>query len=207
MLTVGLTGGIASGKSTVADLFKELGVPVIDADSLAREVVQPGSQGLSALVKHFGNAILQADGNLDRGKLRQIIFNDSGQRKLVEETLHPLIRARSEQLQLEHKLAGHAYCICDVPLLVETGQQHSYDRVLVVDVSEEVQATRVMARDNISRDDAMKIVASQASRTDRLNAATDVIRNESMLDVLASEVQALHQKFLNLAELNAAPPG
>ena len=200
MLHVGLTGGIASGKSTVAELFAEFNVPIIDSDVLAREVVEPGTPGLQALQQHFGDKILGTDGTLDRAGLRQIVFNNNAERKFVEDTLHPEIRKRSDELAQQHAQAGHLYCLFDVPLLVETGQYDRYDRILVVDVSEEIQATRVIARDNVSHEEAMKIIHSQASRLQRLDAATDVIFNNVMLNSLADEVRFLHQKFTSLAE-------
>jgi len=203
MLNVGLTGGIASGKSTVAGLFSELGVPVVDSDELARRVVEPGTAGLKALGDHFGEKILASDGTLDRGALREIVFNDPAERQFVEDTLHPPIRDLSDEMAREHEKSGHPYCLFDVPLLVETGQHHRFERVLIVDVSEEIQATRVMARDNISKEAAMKIIHSQASRLERLDAATDVIFNDVMLNALADEVKFLHGKFTELA--NRAP--
>ena len=122
MLNVGLTGGIASGKSTVAELFTELKVPVVDSDELARKVVEPGTPGLKTLQQHFGEKILSAGGALDRAKLRQIVFNDAAERQFVEDTLHPEIRKLSDQFEQQHARSGHPYCLFDVPLLVETGQ-------------------------------------------------------------------------------------
>jgi len=200
MLRVGLTGGIASGKSTVAELFSELNVPVIDSDGLAREAVAPGSQGLADLHTHFGKSILLTDGSLNRDALRKIIFNDATERQFVEDTLHPVIRELSDQQSQLHHNNGKTYCLFDIPLLVETNQQHRFERVLVVDVSEEIQATRVIARDNTTIDEAKKIISSQASRIERLNAATDIIFNDVMLDALADEVGFLDYKFKLLAK-------
>jgi len=200
MLRVGLTGGIASGKSTVAELFTELSVPVIDSDVLARQAVAPGSKGLADLSAHFGKSILLTDGSLNRDALRKIIFNDASERQFVEDTLHPAIRALSDQESQQHYDNGKTYCLFDIPLLVETKQQHRFERVLVVDVSEEIQATRVVARDNTTIDEAMKIIHSQASRIDRLNAATDIIFNDVLLDALADEVGFLDYKFKLLAK-------
>ena len=200
MLRVGLTGGIASGKSTVAELFSELDVPLIDSDVLAREAVEPGSPGLQALTSHFGQSVLLTDGSLNRDALRKIIFNDAAERQFVEDTLHPAIRELSDQQAQLHHNNGKTYCLFDIPLLVETKQQHRFERVLVVDVSEEIQATRVVARDNTTEVEAMKIINSQASRIERLNAATDIIFNDVMLDALAEEVGFLDYKFKSLAK-------
>lgn len=205
MLNVGLTGGIASGKSTVAGLFAEFKVPIVDSDELARKVVEPGTEGLATIAAHFGDSVLTADGKLNRAALRDIVFNDAGERQFVEDTLHPAIRQLSDELSTQHAKSGHKYCLFDVPLLVETGQFHRFERVLIVDVSEEIQATRVMARDNINHESAMKIIQSQATRLQRLDAATDVIFNDVMLDALATEVQYLHNKFTDLANRFANP--
>ncbi len=199
MLRIGLTGGIASGKSTVADLFREHDAPVIDSDLLAREVVKPGTKGLATLVEHFGSNILNEDNSLNRSALREIIFQDESARKTVESTLHPAIRALSDEQSQKHEKAGVPYCLFDIPLLVETQQQDRFERVLIVDVSEEIQATRVMARDNCTHTQAMKIINAQASRIERFNVATDVIFNNILLDALAAEVRYLHEKFKNLA--------
>ncbi len=200
MLRVGLTGGIASGKSTVAELFAEKGVPVIDSDKLAREVVLPGTSGLESLVQQFGEKILNQDNTLDRAKLRQIVFNSTTARQQVENILHPAIRELSEQQAQQYEKANQPYCLFDIPLLVETGQQHRFDRVLIVDVSEEIQITRVVARDGSSQEQALKIIQSQAPRLERLDAATDVIINNVMLTALADEIDFFHQKFTSLAE-------
>lgn len=199
MLNIGLTGGIASGKSTVAELFAELNVPVVDSDELARKVVEPGTPGLQALQQHFGDKIIASDGSLDRAGLRQIVFNNDTERQFLEDTLHPRIRELSDNLGQQHADAGNPYCLFDIPLLVETSQHHRFERVLVVDVSEQIQATRVVARDNISEEEAMKIINSQASRIERLDAATDMIFNNVLLNALADEVHFLHQKFTELA--------
>lgn len=199
MLNIGLTGGIASGKSTVAELFTELNAPVVDSDELARKVVEPGTPGLEALRQHFGDKIIAADGTLERAGLRQIVFNNDAERTFLEDTLHPRIRQLSDQLGQQYADAGHPYCLFDIPLLVETGQQHRFERVLVVDVSEQIQVTRVVARDNISEAEAMKIINTQASRIQRLDAATDILFNNVLLDALADEVSFLHQKFTDLA--------
>jgi len=147
MQLIGLTGGIASGKTLVSDRFARHGVPVIDADLLAREVVRPGSRGLNALLTHFGTAILTPKGALDRAALREMIFVNPPDRAVVDETLHPLIRERSERRIGEARAAGHGYAVYAVPLLVETDQTARFDRIVVVDVPVEVQLERLLARD------------------------------------------------------------
>ena len=199
MLKIGLTGGIASGKTTVSDCFGQLGVPVIDADINARAVVMPGSPALQALVDVFGGKILQADGALDRAALREMVFADDAARKQLESILHPAIRAMSESQSKSYADQGAPYVIHAIPLLVETGQSENFDRVIVVDVPVEVQIERVMARDQCDRKHAESIIRSQASRVQRLRAATDVIENTGSAQALASRVGELHTLFLALS--------
>jgi len=177
VLLIGLTGGIASGKSFVSNAFKDLGVPIIDADVLARQVVEPGSTGLQQLTRHFGTDILTNTNELDRAALRQIIFSDPKHRKTVDALLHPLIRDRSDKQIKTTKDQGHAYAIYAVPLLVETKQQKRFDRIIVVDVPEKIQISRLLERDGGSEEKAQAILAAQASRQDRLAVADDVIDN------------------------------
>ncbi|MDO6460341.1 dephospho-CoA kinase [Granulosicoccaceae sp. 1_MG-2023] len=199
MLRIALTGGIASGKTTVSDAFAGLGVPVIDADINARAVVEPGTPALQALVGLFGTAILEDNGELDRKALRQIVFRDEQARKQLEAVLHPAIRSLSEQQSHDFAAAGHPYLIHAIPLLLETGQAGDFDRVIVVDVPVELQIERVMQRDNCDRPHAEAIIRSQASREQRLQAATDVITNHGSTDDLRAQVMALHSKILALA--------
>jgi dephospho-CoA kinase len=195
---IGLTGGIASGKSTVAQRFEELGVPVIDADQASRTVVEPGKSGLSEIVKRFGGGVLGASGELDRRALRTLIFRDPGSRRDLETILHPLIRAHMEQLA---QAAVGPYVVMAIPLLVEGDSRHRVDRVLVVDVDEAVQLQRVMARDHCSLDEAQAILASQASRSARLAVADDVLLNTGTVTDLRQSVDHLHAQYLRLAEL------
>jgi len=188
-LRVGLTGGIASGKSTVARLFEALGVPVIDTDVLAREVVAPGSPVLAQIAARFGAGVLTPEGALDRAALRSLIFSDPAARADLEGLTHPAIRAL---LAERSAAAGGDYQIHVIPLLVETGGQNRVDRVLVVDSSEELQIRRLQARDGSSLEQARAILAAQASRAARLAAADDVIENNGDLHVLRDRVAALH---------------
>jgi dephospho-CoA kinase len=201
-LRIGLTGGIASGKSTVAQRFMELGVPVIDADAAARAVVAPGKPGLAAVSERFGPSVLAKNGELDRRALRDLIFKDSGLRRDLEAILHPLIRADMEQ---RAELAFGPYVVMDIPLLVEGGSRERVDRILVVDVDEAAQLERVMARDRCTSEQARAILASQASRSARLAAADDVLLNTGTVTDLRQAVDHLHERYLRLAE--AQRPG
>lgn len=196
---VGLTGGIASGKTSVTNLLESLGVPVVDADVIAREVVEPGMPALDALKNMYGDKIINQNGELNRAALRVIIFTDAADRKRVESILHPAIRKRSNEYIEEIASTDTPYLVCAVPLLVESGQTDQYDRILVIDVPEETQIRRIMNRDNASESDALKILESQASRQKRLNAADDVITNDGTLADLADRVTALHNFYLELA--------
>jgi dephospho-CoA kinase len=191
-LRVGLTGGIASGKSTVARLFEALGVPVIDTDVLAREVVAPGSPVLAQIAARFGAGVLTPEGALDRAALRSVIFSDPAARADLERLTHPAIRAL---LAERSAAAGGEYQIHVIPLLIETGGQNRVDRVLVVDSSEELQIRRLQARDGSSLEQARAILAAQASRAARLAAADDVIENNGDLHVLRDRVAALHLSY------------
>ena len=193
---VGLTGGIASGKSTVARLFEALGVPVIDTDVLAREVVAPGQPLLARIAERFGAGVLAADGSLDRRALRALIFSDPAARADLEQLTHPAIRALLEQ---RSAAARGEYQIHVIPLLVETGGRDRVDRVLVVDCSEELQIRRLQARDGATLEQAREILAAQASRAARLAAADDVIENAGDLGPLRDRVAALHLSYRQLA--------
>ena len=201
-LRIGLTGGIASGKSTVARRFVELGVPVIDADAAARAVVAPGTPGLAAVSERFGPRVLAQNGELDRRALRDLIFKDPGLRRDLEAILHPLIRADMER---SAELAVGPYVVMAIPLLVEGDSRRRVDRVLVVDVDEAVQLQRVRARDGCTEDQARAILASQASRSARLAAADDVLLNTGTVTDLRQAVDHLHERYLRLAE--AQRPG
>lgn len=198
-LRIGLTGGIASGKSTVSRIFSDLGVPVIDADEVAREVVLPGSDGLAAVVQRFGSQVLDEQGRLNRAALRAQIFSDPAARRDLEAILHPRIRARMDELAA----AAHGpYVLLAIPLLVEGGPSDRVARVLVVDVDEATQLARVVARDGVPEAQARAILAAQASREQRLRAADDVISNAGTVAELRQSVEKLHARYLALA---AAP--
>jgi dephospho-CoA kinase len=196
-LRIGLTGGIASGKSTVTQRFTELGVPVFDADVSSRRVVEPGEPGLDQVVQRFGAGVLDTDGNLDRRTLRTLIFSDPASRQALDAILHPLIRADMEQ---QAAAATGPYLVMAIPLLVEGGRaRDGIDRVLVVDVDEAVQVKRVQARDGGSEEQARAILASQASREVRLAAADDVLYNSGSVADLRQSVDLLHAQYLRLA--------
>lgn len=194
---VGVTGGIGCGKSTICRGFAALGAPVIDTDEVAREVVAPGSTGLEAIVARFGHDILQADGHLDRRRLRGIVFAHEVDRQWLEALLHPLIRTRTD----EHLgAATHPYCLVCIPLLVERGGGNRVDRVLVIDCPPDVQIERVMARDKLTAPEVEAIMRAQASRTARLAAADDVIENIGDAETIQPAIRALHQRYLDLAQ-------
>jgi dephospho-CoA kinase len=201
-LRIGLTGGIASGKSTVAARFVELGVPVIDADEAARAVVAPGQPGLAQVVATFGTGVLATNGELDRRALRNLVFSDPSLRRQLEDILHPLIRAHMEQAA---NAAVGPYLVMDIPLLVEAHDPARVDRILVVDVDENVQLQRLMARDSSSLEQARSVLAAQASRATRLQAADDVLVNSGSIDELRAGVGHLHERYLRLAEVIPPP--
>ena len=196
-LLIALTGGIASGKSAVAEEFAKLGVPVLDTDQIARDVVAPGMPALGQLVAEFGSEILDADGRLDRSHMRERVFSDPAQRRKLEAITHPAIR---EELVRRSAAAGGSYQVHVIPLLVEAGRAEAYDRVLVVDCPEEAQIERLLARDSTSREQAAEVLAAQASREERLNAAHDVIENTGTLADLQRFVQTLHRNYELLAQ-------
>ena len=193
---VGLTGGIASGKSTVADFFAELGVPVVDTDLIAREVVSINSPALEEIRTAFGPDVISADGTLDRAAMRKIVFADDGKRRLLESILHPRIR------ELAFRRADQAsapYVIIVVPLLFESPMRNAMDRILVLDCSVETQLKRLLARDCETEEQANKIIAAQATRDERLSIADDVITNDGDLEATRREVGRLHRRYLALA--------
>lgn len=197
MFTIGLTGGIGSGKSTVSDIFISLGVPVIDSDVIAREVVKPGEPGLEGIITRFGKETLYPDGTLNRQYLRNLVFDDTSARQDLEKILHPLIRKRSQQ-RLENLNAP--YAILSIPLLVETGQTDTVDWVLVVDCPEQLQIERVCRRDGISMDKAESILKAQCSRNQRLEVADDIIDNSQSIEDVTQMVKSLHNKFLSVSK-------
>jgi dephospho-CoA kinase len=196
MLVIGLTGGIGSGKSTVANLFKELGITIVDTDIIARELVQPGQEALNEIISSFGTSLLQTDGQLDRKQLGQITFSDVRARKQLESILHPRIR----QIMLAQlDAATSPYAIAVIPLLFESHQQATVDRVLVVDCDENTQIQRVKKRDQRSAQQIRNIIQAQSSREYRLAHADDVIVNTNDADELQQQVIQLHKKYLQLS--------
>ncbi|MDR2880791.1 MAG: dephospho-CoA kinase [Azoarcus sp.] len=196
-LKVGLTGGIASGKSTVAARFASHGIEIVDTDAIARELTAPGGAVIPSLRAAFGESAIAADGGLDRPRMRALVFADPVARKRLEGILHPLIEAESLR---RSAIARSPYVIIDVPLLVETGRWFGCcDRVCVVDCPRELQTDRVAARDKHSRNEIEAILAIQASREARLAVADDVIDNNGSLDALQARVDALHARYLTLA--------
>lgn len=199
MLVIGLTGGIASGKSTVAKLFAEKGIAIIDTDIIARDITKPGQEALKAIVTEFGHEILLPDQTLDRKKLRKIVFANPQKRRWLEQLLHPLIRKNMEE-QIHQ--ATSPYCIAVIPLLVETLPTPILNRVLVVDASAHQQLTRVLERDNITLEDAESIIGSQVSRDERLAIADDYIINDDGMRNLREQVDKLHTLYLSLVNPN-----
>jgi len=194
-MRVGLTGGVASGKSTVAALLRELGAVVVDSDVLAREVVEPGTPGLAAVVEAFGPAVLTADGTLDRPALGAVVFGDDAARRRLEAILHPLIRARAAEL--EAAAPKGTVVVHDIPLLVETGQADRFDAVLVVDVPVETQVERMVRDRGMSGEDALARVAAQADRDQRLAAATHVVDNTGTREDLRDRVTEVLEKLVS----------
>jgi len=201
-LRIALTGGIASGKSAAASMFEELGVPLLDADQIARDVVEPGTPTLAQLVTELGPDILDASGHYDRRHVRQRVFADPELRQKLEAITHPAIRA--EFARRAAALNG-PYQIHVIPLLVETGRADQYERVLVVDCPPEEQLRRLMARDGSSLEEAQRILQAQATRQQRLDAAHDVIVNTGTVDDLRQFVATLHQNYRLLAERRQSP--
>ena len=193
---MGLTGGIGCGKSTVTALFAKLGVQYVDADIVAREVVQPGTACLAAICQHFGSNILNQAGELDRAALRQRVFSNAADKAWLEQLLHPAIR---QQLLAQLAALTSPYALLVAPLLLENKLQHLVQRVLVIDLAEDLQRQRAMARDNSSEQQINAIMAAQISRTERLQLADDIITNDSSIADLAPQVARLHQHYLQLA--------
>ncbi len=193
---VGLTGGIASGKSTAAKFFGALGVPILDSDQIAREVVEPGQPPLERLVARFGASILTPDGHLDRPALRDIVFSDPKARADLEALTHPAIGAA---LEARSATAGGPYQILVIPLLVEKHLGSQVNRVLVVDCDAALQIRRLRARDGSTPEQAQRILDAQVSRSTRLKAADDVITNDADMSAVSAQVAALHARYLELA--------
>lgn len=197
MFSVGLTGGIASGKTTVSNLFEALGVPVIDTDVISRKLLEPGELAYRQACTQFGKGILLPNGAIDRASLRKIVFSDRNQKSWLEAMLHPLIYQRSHDAMVEHSRAD--YVLLVVPLLFETNFQSLVDRILVVDCPAEQQIRRLMKRDGIDEKLAHNILAQQLGNSDRVARAHDIIDNRDDSIDLASQVAVLHQSYLQLS--------
>ena len=197
-LRIGLTGGIASGKSTVAEMFVALDVTIIDTDLIAREIVAPGEPALDDIRHEFGDSVFDDEGNLDRSAMRRIIFADPDAKARLESIMHPRIQAVTYERAAN---AGGRYQIIAVPLLTQSPIRDFVDRVLVVDCDEKTQIRRLVARDNESEGQARRILAAQASRDERLEIADDIIRNDGDLEATLQQVKTLHHRYLAMAGL------
>jgi dephospho-CoA kinase len=198
VLIVGLTGGIASGKSTASDYFTSLGIDVIDADVISRQLVQPGQPALEQITQRFGQTILTGTGELDRAALRAIVFSDTAARQDLEAMLHPLIR---EEMRRQVVTLDGPYCILAIPLLIETRQSDLVERILVIDADEALQYQRLRQRDHLDDTSIRSIIQSQASRAQRLAAADDVVTNNGTVAELQAQLQRCHQHYLQLRNL------
>lgn len=194
---LGLTGGIGAGKTLVSNHFASLGIEIVDADVIARDVVAIGSDGLNAIVKHFGNAILLDDGSLNRAKLRDIIFADPEQKNWLNNLLHPLIR---QNITAQLNAATSPYVVLSAPLLFENKLDALCNHTLLVDVPVEVQLERTAARDSVSTEQVKSIIAAQMSRDDKLKKATSILDNHREINVVLADIEVLHQSFLQQAE-------
>ena len=197
MLTIGLTGGIGSGKSEVAGMFNQLGVPVIDADVIAHQLVEPGTEALTEITAAFGETILTSEGTLDRAKLAGIVFNKPDMKQQLETIIHPRVREQIKAYKDAHK--NEPYIIVVIPLLLESGQRDLVDRVLVVNAAETVRIQRVQSRDGRREEQIRSIMRNQADDAQRRAAADDNIDNSGSLDDLMISVRKLHQQYISLA--------
>ncbi|MGF1696657.1 dephospho-CoA kinase [Vibrio lamellibrachiae] len=197
---VGITGGIASGKTTVADLFHQhFDIDIVDADIIAREVVQPESEGLNAIIAHFGPDIVANSGELNRAKLREKIFSHPEEKQWLDNLLHPMIRLKMKN---DIEAVDSPYALLVIPLLVENNLQQMTDRILVIDVDEQTQIERTMNRDGVSFEQAQSILSAQTSRETRLSFADDVIKNDTENKKLMPQITELHQKYLAISSAN-----
>ena len=197
MFMVGLTGGIGSGKSTIANLFSEYGISIIDTDLISHQIIQPDGPAYQTVIDHFGQDILSADNTINRKRLGEIVFSSDKQKKILESILHPLIWVIVKQQVSDSK---SPYCIIVVPLLFEGQHQNRFSSILVVDIPVEEQIKRVLNRDNRTRDEVMNIINKQTSRSERLELADEVINNIEAVNILGSKIKILHEKYLSQAE-------
>ncbi|MFY0676180.1 MAG: dephospho-CoA kinase [Neptuniibacter sp.] len=193
MFIVGITGGIGSGKSAVTELLEQQGITIVDADIVARQVVEPGTPALKEIERHFGTSVINQEDGLDRQKLRAIVFDNPQERKWLEALLHPLIR---EEILLQLSQSNSHYTVLSSPLLLETDQHELVDKIVVVDVSENIQIQRTMKRDNNSSDQVKAIIAAQKNREERIQSAHYIINNDADLKALQEKVFNLHQQLL-----------
>ena len=204
MLKIALTGGIGSGKTTVTDYFRKLGVPVIDADETSHEVTQAGKPAVQKISDAFGDSVLDCDGNLDRTALRNIVFGDPESRKLLESILHPEIRRRMNETASRTQ---SPYCLFSIPLLIETDQHTSYDRILVVEASEDRRRSWIQARSGLTQNEITAILSAQVSDQQRRHAADDLLINDGGIDDLHARIERLHQTYLALSTAQKQPKG
>ena len=197
ILKIGLTGGIASGKSKVCELFKELGVPVIDADQIVHELIQPNQPALTKIIEKLGTKYLGEEGQLDRKLLRNSIFNDDVIKQQLEEILHPLVY---EEIENKIALISAPYCIICIPLLIETNAINKIDRVLVVDLPKEIQLERASKRDKVEKSKINKIIEKQVGRDIRLEVADEIIKNDEGIDKLKEQVADLHKFYMSFSQ-------
>lgn len=203
MFVVGVTGGIGSGKTAVTDRFAQHGITIVDADIAARVVVEPGQPALKAIEAHFGKQVINKDGSLDRRALREIVFAHPKERQWLESLTHPLI---GQEIQHQIKNSNSPYTILVSPLLLEGNQHQLAQRILVIDVPEELQIERTISRDNTHQESVKAIMAAQMQRVDRLAKADDIVINDKGLDHLHHEVDNLHSMYLNLATQEKSQP-
>ena len=194
-MIIGLTGGIGSGKSAAGIEFEKLGITVIDADEIAQKASLKNSKAYKEIVEYFGASILDNSQNIDRRKLRNIVFNDDEQKKKLEQILHPAIR---EDISFAISNSKSPYTIIMVPLIYETNSKDNYNRILVIDCDEDIQISRAVSRDGASEEDIKKIINSQATKQERLSIADDVISNNSSIEKLSEKVLHLHKNYLEL---------
>ena len=204
MLKIALTGGIGSGKTTVTDYFRKLGVPVIDADEASHEVTQTGEPAVQKISDAFGDSVLDCDGNLDRTTLRNIVFGDPESRNQLESILHPEIRQRMNEAASRTQ---SPYCLFSIPLLIETDQHTSYDRILVVEASEDRRRSWIQARSDLTQNEITAILSAQVSDQQRRRAADDLLINDGGIDDLHARIERLHQTYLALSAAQKQPTG